>query len=71
MNKDCEKEWVGMPEFVQEKQIEHQKIIIRFNNSEDVQEFAEKIGQKITPKTKSIWYPKLDRHKNKGVYYGN
>ena len=66
----CE-HWSDMPEFVQEKKVEYQKIIVRFDSEEDVQDFAEAIDQVITPKTKSIWYPKLDRFKNKGVYYGD
>ena len=56
-----EDEWQDMPEFVQEKQEPYAKLIIRFRNEKDLQEFAEKIGQNITNKTKSIWHPKLDR----------
>ena len=47
-----------MPEFKQVKNPEEfSKIVIRFRNEKDLKEFAEKIGQKLTPKTKSIWYP--------------
>jgi hypothetical protein len=52
------KEWVGMPEFVQEKQEPYSQIIVRFNSEEDLQDFAKLIGQKLTNKTKSIWHPK-------------
>ena len=62
-------EWVGMPEFVQEKQEPFAKIIVRFDNEDDLNEFAEKIGQKLTPKTKSIWHPKLVRGKNANLRY--
>ena len=58
--KDEEKpvdEWVGMPEFVQKKKEPFSKITIRFETEADLQEFAELIGQKLTPKTKSIWHP--------------
>jgi|TARA_R100001530_G_scaffold2201_3_gene3673 hypothetical protein len=51
------KEWRGMPEFIQEKQEVYAKIIFRFDNEEDLQEFAKIIGQKLTNKTKSAWYP--------------
>lgn len=61
--------WFDMPEFKQKKNIEYQKITIRFNSKEDVESFARLINQKITPKTKSIWHPKLQRFKNKGTYY--
>ena len=50
-------EWVGMPEFVQPKQRPFSKITVRFETEEDLQEFAELIGQKLTPKTRSIWHP--------------
>ena len=50
-------DWDGMPEFIQEKKEPYKKLIIRFETEEDYEEFAEKIGQKLTPKTKSIWHP--------------
>tara|TARA_R110000787_G_scaffold116273_1_gene226412 strand:- start:1007 stop:1237 length:231 start_codon:yes stop_codon:yes gene_type:complete len=49
--------WGGMPEFQQDKQEPYAKIIFRFENEEDLQEFAQMIGQKLTPKTKSSWHP--------------
>jgi hypothetical protein len=50
-------EWVNMPEFVQEKQEPFAKIIIRFDNQEALDDFANLISQKLTNKTKSIWHP--------------
>ena len=50
-------EGVGMPEFVQPKQRPFSKITVRFETEEDLQEFAKLIGQKLTPKTRSIWHP--------------
>mgnify|MGYP003625881823 CR=1 FL=1 len=52
-------EWEGMPEFVQEQEESYHKLIIRFRNEEDLQDFATKISQKINNRTKSIWHPKL------------
>ena len=49
--------WGGMPEFCQERQEPYAKIIFRFENEEDLQRFAEMIGQKLTSKTKSSWHP--------------
>lgn len=46
-----------MPEFVQEKQEPYAKIIFRFENEKDLQDFAKLIGQKLTNKTKSSWHP--------------
>ena len=54
---DWEKEWEGMPEFIQRKKEPYSKIIIRFENESDLQDFANLIGQKLTSKTKSIWHP--------------
>lgn len=56
-NNGWETEWVGMPEFVQDKQRPHAAITFRFKNEEDLQAFATLIGQKLTNKTKSAWYP--------------
>jgi len=54
---EADKEWFGMPEFIQEKKEPFSKIIIRFETEDDLKDFSEKIGQKLTPKTKSIWHP--------------
>lgn len=56
--------WIGMPEFVQEKQEPYAKIIIRFATEADLSDFANIIGQKLTSKTKSIWHPELVRGKD-------
>ena len=62
-------EWKDMPEFVQENQKPFKEIKIRFNNENDYNEFSELIGQKLTLKTKSIWYPKLIRGINSSKRY--
>ncbi len=54
---DWKQEWKDMPEFIQDKKEPYAKIIVRFENEEDLQEFAKIIGQKLTKKTKSIWHP--------------
>ena len=53
---DYTQEWQGMPEFEQE---DLQGIIIRvhFETKEDRRDFFQRIGQKFTDKTNSIWYP--------------
>lgn len=79
-------EWVGMPEFVQEKKEPYKKLTVnfidgttlflRFNNEDDFKTyryrqlrfnfaditasrdlFSKVVNQKITEKTKSIWFP--------------
>ena len=49
--------WVDMPEFVQKKQEPYAMINIRFETKEDLEEFAGLIQQRLTAKTKSIWFP--------------
>jgi hypothetical protein len=61
---DWEEHWVGMPEFKQEDNPPYKKIIMSFRSKEDYEEFAKLIDQKLTDKTKSIWYPKLDKDEN-------
>jgi hypothetical protein len=62
-------EWHNMPEFVQEKQRPFSTIVVRIANQEDLDDFSRLIGQKLTPKTKSIWHPKLVRGLNTGRRY--
>lgn len=49
--------WKDMPEFIQEKKEPYAKINFRFETEEDLKAFSELIGQKLTNKTKSAWYP--------------
>jgi len=50
-------EWKDMTEFIQNKQEPYAKIVFRFDNEKDLQDFAKLIGQKLTNKTKSSWHP--------------
>ena len=68
---EWQKEWQGMPEFVQAKQAPHAQIIVRFESEADLQEFARLIGQKLTKRTKSIWHPQLTRGKHATKRYAN
>lgn len=54
---DAADHWKGMPSFEMEKVEPYKKITIRFENEKDYYDFAELIKQKLTIKTKSIWYP--------------
>jgi len=57
LEKNWEKEWKEMPEFIQERKKPFSQIIVRFESEDDLNEFAKIIGQKLTKKTKSIWHP--------------
>jgi hypothetical protein len=64
-------EWKGMPEFVQDDLKPHQRIIVSFETKKDVEDFAKLIGQKITYKTQSIWFPKKEKETSMIKIYQN
>jgi len=53
------KHWQDMPEFIQGDLTPHQSILVHFGSEEDRKQFAELLNQKLTSKTKFIWFPKL------------
>jgi hypothetical protein len=61
---EWEKHWKGMPEFEQEDNKTYKTIYVHFRNEDDYKEFAKMIKQNLSEKTKSIWYPALDREAN-------
>jgi hypothetical protein len=61
---DWKEHWVGMPDFIQEDKPPYKKIYLNFRNQEDYEAFAKLIDQNLTDKTKSIWYPKLEKDEN-------
>lgn len=66
---ETQEEWVGMPEFNQQKKQPFATIIVRVETEQDLQNLAERLEQKLTPKTKSIWFPfKPHRLPNKQVW---
>ena len=50
------REWQGMPRFLSKNQDAYH-IMISFEKKKDIQDFAILIGQTISDKTKSIWFP--------------
>ena len=54
---DWQEEWVDMPEFHQEDLRPFRVINIRFRNEKDVENFAQLVNQKISPKQKALWFP--------------
>jgi hypothetical protein len=53
----AEDAWAGMPEFTQDDQQPHRQIIVSFNSEENVAAFERLTKMKISPKTKSVWFP--------------
>ena len=56
---DVEEYWQDMPEYDNKDITAKRKILINFKNDEDANKFAKLIDQKITKKTKSVWFPKI------------
>lgn len=53
-------EWEGMPEFKHEDKTAYKSITLHFKDQEAVDEFAELVGQEITPRTRFLWYPEIE-----------
>lgn len=58
---DYKDAWQGMPEFGQDDLTAMKSVTIHFAAQGDVDTFSELVGQSITAKTKSMWYPKKER----------
>lgn len=58
LQRDWEKAWGGMPEFISRTKYVYKELIVRFKSKAEMLEFAALVGQTITPNTESIWYPK-------------
>ena len=65
-----EREWKGMPEFNQ-KEYKHRRIIMHFETEEDVQSFANLIGQTINERTKYLWYPYKKKEDKRKIKYSS
>jgi hypothetical protein len=68
-NEEWKKEWVGMPEFIQEDLSPFQKIIVNFETKEDINNFAKLIGHSLTYKTDTIWFPFKEIRNHKEIAY--
>lgn len=64
-----EEHWQDMPEYVSQDLTSFNSIIVHFENREDMNAFAKLVGQHITSKTQSIWYPKAKIRSFKNKVY--
>lgn len=62
-------EWKGMPEFKQDDVTSWKRIIVHFETEEDMKTFGKIIGQKLTYKTRSIWFPEAEIGRIAGRMY--
>ena len=71
---DVYKEWGGMPEYEHEENYTFKSLIVHFKEEEDFNIFLDKIeypSDKITPRTKYIWFPqRLKDRKVDHLKYG-
>lgn len=58
---DVEVEYEGMPEFSNEDISAYRQIVVSFRNDQDAEAFGVLIGQPVTAKTRSLWYPAEER----------
>ncbi len=63
---DWQEQWQGMPEFVQNRQREYAKIIVRFRSKEDLDDFAQLIGQRLNRLSQCTWHPELHKGEIQG-----
>jgi len=66
---DWKEEWKDMPEYEMEDLTSKRKLFVHFRNEEDVQKFAKLVGQKISSKQKSLWYPEMPIRRYAGKLY--
>lgn len=52
--------WKGMPEFEHEDQTAFRTIYVHFKDQDAIDAFAELLGQKITERTRFLWYPEIE-----------
>ena len=53
-------EWTGMPEYVNEDKTAFRSIVVHFKDQAAVDFFAELVEQKLSDKTKYIWFPEME-----------
>ena len=66
---DFSDEWENMPEFIQENAEAYRTIKVHFETDRDIDLFSKLIGQKLTDKTKSIWYPPQEKNDTESKRY--
>ena len=66
---DARAEWAGMPECENDDLLPWRRLIINFASREHLASFAELIGQSITDKTRSVWFPPQEILSVKDISY--
>ena len=66
---DPKEEWKGMPEFDQPDRMAERRLIVNFRSEADVAAFCKLIGQQLTEKTRSIWFPEAEGERHITMRY--
>lgn len=66
---DAFEEWIDMPEYEMDDLTSFRKIIVHFDNQDQVDQFAALLEQNISDKTKFLWYPKKQKQDNESLRY--
>lgn len=53
-------EWSGMPEFEHVDKTAHRSLAVHFKDDAAVKKFAKLVGQKITDRTRFLWFPEIE-----------
>jgi hypothetical protein len=64
-----EKHWQNMPSYDQPKNSAYRQLIINFENEDAVKAFSDLVGQNLTKKTKSIWFPKREQNNVSDLFW--
>ncbi len=64
-------EWQGMPSFEQRNKLGFQVISVHFIDQEGVDRFAKLVRQKLTPKTRALWFPEVPQDITKNERYSS
>lgn len=57
---DYKKSWEGMPEFSNSGLKPVKVLTVNFESKEAMLKFSKLMGQEVTAKTRSIWFPKAE-----------
>jgi hypothetical protein len=57
---EWEDHWHGMPTYKNDEKKHYKTVYVHFETKNDMDEFAKRIGQNMTDKTKYIWFPKKE-----------
>lgn len=61
--------WQNMPSYNQPDNGAYRQLLINFEDEAAVKRFEELVGQSLTKKTKSIWFPKREQNNVSDLFW--